>query len=361
MNRYKNKFLVFILLALFTFSASFAGDLDRVGTDSGVQTVIPVGSRGLSMAGADIATTRGVESIYWNPAGMAALDGGEALFSTRNMLADINLNYFAVGYGVGDNTFGFSIKAFDFGEILRTTVDHQDGTGATFSPTFSTISLVYGRKVTDRIHFGARPKVIYENIDRATATAFAADFGLQYANLLDINGLALGIFVKNIGTDMKYDGSAFTTYSQDQVDESPTAHNEFRKIETESHKLPTSINMGLTYTRGMNFGNLTVAGTYQRNNYMKDDIRLGLELAIADMIFVRTGNNFYIGEVDNDALADEEDNDAVDDNYGSSDYQFTIGAGIKYNLMGAPLKFGYNYMPGNYFDASHAFTIGVGF
>jgi len=355
MNIVKNKIFILLTLTLFSFGFLSAGDIDRVGTASGTQTLVPAGARGLSMGGSDIAYTRGTESIYWNPAGLADLEKGEALFSNRNILANINLNYVSMGYSIGNNSLGLSIKSFNFGEIEKTTVQHPDGTGATFSPTFATIGAVYSRQMTSRINFGMRPKVIYENIEQASSTSFAFDFGLQYRNLFNVNGLGLGLFIKNIGTDKLFDGSGLLTYSRDKNDEKPTSHNEYRKIQTESHNLPTLIKLGTTYKFEMGNNEVTLATAYKRKNFAKDVLNLGTEICFYDMLYFRTGYNFDIGEVD------IEEGNVDTDNYGASDYQFTIGGGLQYTILDIPLKIGYNYMPGNYFSASQSFTVVITF
>ncbi|GAF76391.1 unnamed protein product, partial [marine sediment metagenome] len=137
-----------LLVLLTSVSLLFAGDPARIGTAAGTQALIPVGARGLAMGGADLAYTRGLDAIHWNPAGFAVMEGNAAgLFSTMTFFNDIRLNYFAAGFKSPKlhGGIGVSVRAFDFGDIPITTMEDMDGaSGKTFSPTFATIGLTYG-------------------------------------------------------------------------------------------------------------------------------------------------------------------------------------------------------------------------
>ncbi len=64
-------FITFLLLVvLLGVPALYAGDASRIGTAAGTQVLIPVGGRDLGMGGSDLATTSGLDAIYWNPAGL---------------------------------------------------------------------------------------------------------------------------------------------------------------------------------------------------------------------------------------------------------------------------------------------------
>jgi hypothetical protein len=342
------KIFIISLLLIFLGSLLFAGDPDRTGTAAGVQTQVPVGTRNVAMGGADLGNTVGADAIYWNPAGLVGADGGCSIFSTQNIIADINVNYFALGYTMGNNALGFSIKTFDFGEIPETTVQNMDGTGATFSPSYMTLSALYARQMTDRIRVGVKPKVVYESLPRASATSLAFDFGIQYRNLFMVNGLNVGLVVNNIGSDMEYEGPGLLNEARDQYRVSATSYEDFREVPASTDKLPSSIGMGLSYTRSINFGTFTVSGAFINNNFENDQVNLGGEFIIADMLYVRGGYQMFTEAEDNPDL-------------GSSVYGMSAGAGLKYNIMGADFKFGYTFRPAEYFDTNNTFSICIGF
>lgn len=345
-----NKILhIFLILAMLT-SLLVAGDVTRVGTSSGDQVKVPVGSRNLAMGGADIATTKNIDAIYWNPAGLGEMKNLKVAgqFSNQKMIADISTNYFAMGFNTRLGVLGISLKTFDFGEIDVTTVENMDGTGETYSPTFATGGITFARAVTDKINFGVTGKLVYESIPRCSGTAFAVDFGIQYKNVLDIDGLNVGICVKNIGSNLKYEGSALLTEATDEIETSTTSYTDFRNRVTSDASLPTTMDMGLSYVLPVGFGNVTLAADFQHNNFENDQVLFGSEMEISKMIFLRAGYIYTTEDADYEDLGD-------------SVFGLTLGLGIEYDLMGVKTVFGYSFRQAEYFDNNNTFTIGFEF
>ncbi|HQV31593.1 MAG TPA: PorV/PorQ family protein [Calditrichia bacterium] len=314
----------------------FAGDPARTGTAGGVQVLVPVGARDLGMGGANIAYTSGLEAAYWNPAGLSMLDRrASAQFSTMQMFNDIRVNYAGIGVQAGRlGNLAFTFKAFDFGEIPVTTLEDPDGeSGATFSPAFATIGLTYSKMLTDAISFGVTGKVVHEEAPRVKASAAAFDMGLQYRGLGGVNGLSVGLAVKNIGTDMKYDGSAL-------LDE-----NNFTAPDIQSDELPASIEMAVGYRYNINESNSFIAaGNFQNNNLGNDVIRLGGEFNYGDFIFLRGG--YLAGsDIDSDAQL----------------YRYTAGVGLNLDVNGTALMVDYAFRDSQYFDGNHLFSLTLGF
>ncbi len=111
--------------------------------------LVPVGAQSIATGGAFVATVRGLESIYYNPAGLDRSKRAEAMFSYMNYVADINISYFAAGTSLGElGSIGLTFKSFDFGDIPVTTMNFRMVTGATYSPTFLTIGLTYSKLLT---------------------------------------------------------------------------------------------------------------------------------------------------------------------------------------------------------------------
>jgi len=92
---------------------------------------------GIATGGAFLANITGLESIYYNPAGLDIYPQTEAMFSYVSYLADINISYFAIGTSLGDiGSIGLDLKSFDFGDIPVTNESFPDGTGETYSLHF---------------------------------------------------------------------------------------------------------------------------------------------------------------------------------------------------------------------------------
>jgi len=336
----------FLIVAFLCSSLLMAGDASRVGTASGVQVQVPVGARVIGMGGADIAHVSGVEALYWNPAGLGRMEGrASAMFSTRNIIADISVNYLALGFNAGKvGTLGFSMKSFGIGDIPVTTTQNMDGTGAMYSPTFATIGMSYARSLTDHVGVGVTGKVIYESVPRASASSFAADLGLQYDELFNIKGLDLGLAITNIGQDLQYTGSAFLTKATDKSE----TYEAYRYRTTSSDQLPSTFEIGASYEKSLGSANLLTSVQFQNNNYEQDQIKIGAELSINKMIYLRGGYGLQIEDKDNQGL-------------GKSVYGLSTGAGLKLSLGSADLLVDYAYQPMEYFGNGNMFSIAIAF
>ena len=333
--------LVFILLVSLPL---YAGDEDRVGTAAGVQVLVPVGARDMAMNGSDIVFTKGVDAIYWNPAGLSNMsNAASGTFSTVTIFNDIKMNYLALGAGIGAyGHLGFSIKSFDFGDIPVTTVEDMDGdAGQIYSPTFTTIGLTYANKLTSSIQVGLTAKLIYESIPRASASAVAFDIGIQYQNLAGIEGISFGVVAKNIGSSMQYNGTAFQT----KASEVGSSKQEFVNRSATEDQLPASMEIGLSYKYAvMEDNDLIVSGVFQTNNIENDYLKMGMEYSYNNFVALRAGYLFMTNTDAEDQL-----------------YTFTVGGGLQYEVGGTMLGLDYAYRDSQYFDANSMFTLKVAF
>lgn len=337
MNKHKLTWAIasVALVLVMAFSAAYAGDPARIGTAAGEQLLIPVGARDLAMNGANVAYSSGLDAIYWNPAGFANFDHKAAgTFSTMKIFSDINVNYLAIGLKMGKlGQIGFSLKSLDFGEIPITTNEDIDGaSGATFAPSFMVGALTYSQRLTDAIFVGATAKLVTESVPRASATGVAFDIGIQYHNIGNVNGVSMGLVVKNIGTNMQYSGSAFLTQ---------TSNTEYGDRPTASNQLPATVELGLGYQYNFNEQNsLIFNGNFENNNFGNDAYKLGMEYAFTDLIFLRGGYKF-MNNTDNEDVLNK----------------WTLGAGIHYRWV----TFDYTYRDSEWFDGNNMFQLTVGF
>jgi len=333
--------LVFLLLVSLPL---YGGDKNRIGSAAGVQVQQPVGARDLAMGGANIVYTKGIDALYWNPAGLSNMDtqyGG--MFTTNTIFNDITVNYMGLGINLGGlGALAFDIKTFDFGDIPLTTLEDMDGSsGATFSPDFSTIGVTYANKLTNAIQVGVKVKFISESIPRASATAVGFDAGIQYKGIGGIEGVSFAVAAKNIGTALRYGGSGLLTQEQDPN----TGRVDYYKRDASSDQLPASLEIGLAYDyMVMEKNNLIVSGVFQNNNVETDAMKFGVEYTYDNLVALRGG---YIYTDDRDAA--------------NVLYTFTLGAGVKYNVGGALLCLDYAFRDSQYFDANNMFTFSVGF
>jgi len=303
------------ILVLGSGLARAAGE-NRAGTSGAPELRMPIGARNIGMAGANLGMVTGVESIFYNPAGIAGSDAPtEVMFSNTQYIADMAVNFVGVTQKVGNvGTLGLSAKVFSVGEIPFTSENAPDGTGELFSPTFATLGLTYGRQMTDRVNFGGTIYYVAEKIMQETAAGVAFDFGFQYDT--GFQGLMLGMSMKNFGPSLQFDGADF---DQNIVLPGDDPQSAPRTVGSGSAKfeLPSYFQIGMSYPvmRGVN--NLMIHGLYQNNSYSVDDGRLGAEYMYRKDAAIRLGYKF---------------NGNDDDLFG-----LTYGAGVRVPLGSANL------------------------
>ena len=205
------------LAGLFIIPAqSFAGNPDRVGQAGATELLINPWARSSGYAGSNIASSKGLESMFTNVAGIAHTKKTELMFCRTQWLkgTDININSFGLTQRVGETgALGLSIMSMDLGDIDITTVDQPEGGGlGTYSPSFMNIGLSYAKGFSDNIYGGLAVKVITEKTASVSARGIALDAGIQYVTGKH-EQLKFGISLKNVGPRMRFsgDGLSFKT------------------------------------------------------------------------------------------------------------------------------------------------------
>jgi hypothetical protein len=338
-----------VMLAVVVLAdSSIAQTSKRVGTSAASQLLIPPSARGLAMGGSTIATARGVEAIYYNVAGLGRIQhSAEGLFSSMQYIADIGVTQGGVAGRFGEfGVMGLTVQTMDFGDIPLTTQDDPENeSGRFYSPNYVTVSMSFSRALTDAIAFGISGKIISEQIDRVSSSGFAVDIGVQYNRLVGVQGLELGVVVKNIGPQMKYDGPGL--YRVATSSEGVRPEQRF-KSEAASFELPSTVEIGLAYSGSVE-NNLSYAvnGAFSNNNLYLDEYKVGGEVGFtmeSISLYGRAGMGF---------VPQAEDDDNI---FGTS-----FGAGLQWNASGMAITVDYAYRAVDLFDANNVLSIILGF
>src|SRR6185503_5416740 len=116
------RFRTIMALALMTLlvgGTAWAGSDERKGTGGAMELKIPVGPRGTALGSASSSDAEGVESIFWNPAGLSTIEGTQALFSHTTYFAGQKLNFAAVATKLGQSAvIGFNAKVLSVADII---------------------------------------------------------------------------------------------------------------------------------------------------------------------------------------------------------------------------------------------------
>lgn len=323
--------LIIAALAFIAIASAQAGNENRSGTAGATELLIPVGARGSAMGGSVVANSYGVDAIYWNPAGLAWLEGTEAMGSYLPYIADIDVSYAAIGKNIEDfGAIALSIKAVSIGEIEQTTTANPEGTGSVYNPTLVVIGATYARAMSTQVNFGMTAHYIRDDIFEMSASGFAFDFGFTYEPRW--RGVTLGFAIKNYGPDIEFSGSG----PEIVVDGRPVSSTNAKS------ELPTSVNIGLAYNfvnQGLN--SATFSGNFRSNNQSEDLWQGGLEYVYNERYALRAGYNYSPG-----------------DEYL---YGFSLGGGLVFDLGETSLSFDYSWTETDVFSDNQYFTVKASF
>ena len=340
--------LISVFILTLAISNVFAEGGKRTGTAGASELLIPVGPRGIAMGESNLVSATGIEALFWNPAGVSHMqNNADVLFSHMSYIADIGVEYGAVAANFeGFGAIAFSVKALSIGDISVTTTKNPDGTGEIFSPTMVTTGLAYSRMLTDAISVGLTANLVNERMADVSATGIAFDFGVIYQNLADVSGLSIGVVLKNLGPEMKFDGSGLYQEGQiNEVNRPPT----FYKIDAAAFEMPFNFQLAAGYQPVIDEMNtLEFTGIYMNNNFSPDEYKLGGEYGYNKTFFVRAGYQFAGN---------------AGESFGESNYLygFTAGAGIDYEVEGFGVKIDYAFRDTKFFDGNHVFALTLGF
>jgi len=333
-----------VLLSALVVNVIYAGSGNRRGTGGAAELLIPVGARDIAMGGSTISTTRGVDALFWNPAGAAKMMSSASLMlSHMAYIADIGVEYGAVAANFKDfGVVSFSIKSLSIGAIDVTTTQNPDGTGQTFTPQFLTAGVSYSRQLSDRVAVGATVNLISERLGNVSTTGFSFNAGVIYDNLGNIPGLSLGVAVKNIGPQMTFDGPGLYRLATVSEQSRPS---QYYKIDSAPFELPSTLEFGLGYRSTLAAEtSLLISSTFQNNNFAGDEYKFGAELAYGNLLYLRAGYALSPKSQEDEYL-----------------YGFTAGAGLSYDVGGITIGIDYAYRAVKYFDANNVFSVKLGF
>lgn len=296
----KSLLLAGLILAL-SIQIGYSGNKDRAGQAGASELQILPYPRIQSLAGANVASVRGLEAMYLNVAGTAFTQRMNIIISYTDWLKGSDVSIYTFGFvtKAGEfSTIGLSVMNMSFGEIDITTVNQPEGGIGKFKPNFLNIGFSYARKFSDQIIGGALVRVINEAIADNSAQGIALDAGIQYVTGYN-ERLKFGIALRNVGPPMKFSGDGLTF--RGNVLGSDNAITLMHR--SASFELPTLLTLGGSYD--FFFGEneehtITINGAFVSNAFQKDNFALGIQYNFKNIFMLRGG--FYYEENIFDAM-----------------------------------------------------------
>lgn len=331
----------FIILVAF-FSSSLHSqktDVSKRGTTAAPFLSIAQGARAVGMGGAFVGLADDPSAMYWNPAGIADLNGVSVMVEHTNWIADLQYEFLGATVSTGSfGTLGLNVTVSSVGDMKVTTVDQQDGTGEVFSVTDLAVGLSYGLKLTDNFAIGFNPKVVYQQIWKMSASAFAIDLGVKYRT--PFPGVTLGMSVSNFGSKMQMQGeNSLVLYDPDPATSGNNGHIP-AYLSTNSWELPLNFRVGLAYDVPIgDLGTMILAADAMHPNDNYESVNLGVEYLFQDFLFLRAGRKSLFQQDSEEGL--------------------TLGFGVKQFLVGN-LQFSVDYAYQDFGRLKYVQKLGLG-
>ena len=209
-----NKFILFfsiLILVFFIHNQSVAGDL-QFRKYAGEFMSIGVDARAQSMGGAFSSLSAGVASLFYNPAGIKAIQKTEISFMhTQQMIASVNYDFLAAGFKQDDNrVIALSLVRLGIDNIkdsrqAQRIINQAGDWNIDFSQVkdFNASDYIFTVAVAQNWRqswsWGVNLKLIRRNLAEHHANGFGLDFGLQRTFKENIYW---GIALKNITTTL---------------------------------------------------------------------------------------------------------------------------------------------------------------
>jgi hypothetical protein len=246
---------------------------------------------------------------FWNPAGLASLEGGEVILSHQAWYQDISLEHGAIGFALRPGmALSLSVTYLGYGSIQG----YDDLGKATDELSVYDLAggASFGWQFSDYLAFGVTGKYVTQKLDDVSAGTVAGDFGLRFG----ANNFLLAGTINNFGGKLDFDG----------VEE----------------KLPTTVRLGAGYA-GL-YPGLMITAEYEDQLEGYKGLRSGIEYGLFDSYFIRTGYRHVLGD-DNRAMSSG----------------LALGAGLRFDR----LQFDYAFSPqdNSSSETLHRFTLRMGF
>lgn len=296
----KKVYLSFVLV--FSAMVVFAGNPDRQGEAGANELLLNPWARSAGLHTLSTSFISGVESMRLNIAGLGRISGTQFAIGSARLYegSDLNLSAFGFATKVGKNgAMGLSVTSLDFGDIPITTVNQPEGIGGNINPSFIHVGAGYSYTYANKISVGALVRVISETLTDVTALGAALDAGVQYVTG-DKEEFKLGVSLRNVGTPMRFSGEGLSFQSENP--EGSASYLLTVGQRSQKFELPSVLNIGASYDIYINEKSFVrAAGNFTSNAFSRDNIGLGAEVHLGDLLVIRGAYKYDVGSVPGDA------------------------------------------------------------
>ncbi len=291
----------------------YAGNKDRSGQAGAAELMINPWGQSTGVFGLNTANVKGIDAIKTNIAGLALSNKTEIAASHTMLLrsAKVAVNNLGFAQKLGNSgVLGVNIMAMTFGEIPITEYNNPETTLGTYTPQFFNFTLGYAKSFSRNIQAGVAATFVSQQISNVKASGAAFEAGIQYVTGKRDN-FHFGITLRNIGTNMRFNGNGFSINSEAPENESYTMN---MQTPSEKFELPTYLNFGIAYDFYLDEKSvaqatgeeqateapkpkhrLTGMANFTSNSFNNDYLGIAAEYAFREMFMLRAGYRYEKG------------------------------------------------------------------
>jgi hypothetical protein len=218
------------------------------------------GARGMALGGSFSTIVDDVNSLYYNPAGLTAMQGPEVALTLMPYFADTDYYWTGLAFPFSDGDFGigFFLGHFGFGnQPIYTEADPDGLSGETYGVNETVAGISFAHAFIDRFSAGVTLKFINDDLATgalggASATAMAFDFGVNFHSELGNRPIRLAFVVQNLGGSLSHSGEALRFRDVNFSESDPSVPDQRvdpppAKLVTDAFPLPRLFRVGLNY------------------------------------------------------------------------------------------------------------------
>lgn len=291
--------------------------------------------RAVGLGGAMTAVTGASSALFYNPAGMAWMEGSaDAMISQTGWIADIDYNHASVALQPANGRYGvvgLSLTSVDYGDLQETIFDPTSEAGyidlGAFSPTAYAVGVGYARTVTDRFSVGGQVKYVNEDLGSAVVNGDGAGGYLRESVQEGVLAYDFGVLYKTPFRSLNFAVSA-RNFAQEA------------RFAEESFQLPLTLQIGVSMdvvdltSLDPSMHRLVLAVDAEDPRDFAEQIEVGGEYTFANTLALRAG---YLFPADEQGLS--------------------LGAGIRQSLGGVGFGADYSYSTFGVFADVHRVAI----
>jgi hypothetical protein len=327
-----------ILLTQILSTEYFCQDRQKLAQTGLKFLSVSLNPRFSGMSDAITALGNGSSAMLYNPSVMAEMNSSvDCSFGRTTWIADIDYIYATAAMDLWDGkygTFGVSLVAVDYGELIGTIVGPNDDgyiEVGTFKPISMALGLGYAKSLSEKFSVGGNIKYIKQSLGTSVVgldengkasilkhqiEAFAFDFGILYHT--GFKSLDFGMSVRNFAAEINY------------VDEDFQIPLVF--------KLGMSINAVDFLEIDKNIHSLLVAVDASHPRDYAEQVSIGGDYTFMNTFSIRAGYTFPVDE-----------------------QEYSVGLGLKQQYSGVNFAVDYSYTPFGIFSDVHRISVNIGY